>query len=56
MALLRQLHRDGLTLVLVTHDPDIGASAERLVRMVDGRITEDRRNRPAPLAKLGVGP
>jgi putative ABC transport system ATP-binding protein len=43
MALLRELHGDGLTLVLVTHDPDIGASAPRLVRMIDGRISEDRR-------------
>ena len=42
MSLLRELHDDGLTLVLVTHDPDIGASAERLVRMVDGRIGDDR--------------
>ncbi len=42
MGLLRELHRDGLTLVLVTHDPDIGSSAQRLVRMVDGRISEDR--------------
>ncbi len=46
MELLRTLHRDGLTLVLVTHDPEIGASAERLIRMVDGQIIEDRRNRP----------
>ena len=43
MALLRELHAEGLTLVLVTHDPDIGASAQRLVRMIDGRIAEDRR-------------
>jgi putative ABC transport system ATP-binding protein len=43
MALLRELHGDGLTLVLVTHDPDIGASASRLVRMIGGRISEDRR-------------
>lgn len=41
MALLRQLHHDGLTLVLVTHDPEIGTSAPRLVRMRDGRIVED---------------
>jgi putative ABC transport system ATP-binding protein len=43
MRLLRELHAEGLTLVLVTHDPDIGSSAQRLVRMVDGRIAEDRR-------------
>ena len=44
MELLRGLHDDGLTLVLVTHDPEIGASAQRLIRMVDGRIVEDRRS------------
>src|SRR6056297_78225 len=44
MELLRDLHADGLTLVLVTHDPEIGASAQRLIRMVDGRIVEDRRS------------
>ena len=49
MELLRELHADGLTLVLVTHDPDIGSSAERLVRMLDGRVVEDhRRSVPAP--------
>lgn len=41
MALLRELHGDGLTLVLVTHDEGIGASAERLIRMHDGRIVTD---------------
>jgi putative ABC transport system ATP-binding protein len=43
MALLGDLHRDGLTLVLVTHDQEIGASAERLVQMRDGRVINDRR-------------
>jgi putative ABC transport system ATP-binding protein len=41
MALLQELHADGLTLVLVTHDEGIGASAERLIRMHDGRIVTD---------------
>ncbi|MEO1064877.1 MAG: ABC transporter ATP-binding protein [Actinomycetota bacterium] len=41
MSLLRDLHRDGLTLVLVTHDPEIGRSAQRLIRMRDGAIVED---------------
>lgn len=43
MDLLGDLHHDGLTLVLVTHDVEIGAAAPRLVRMVDGRIVEDCR-------------
>jgi putative ABC transport system ATP-binding protein len=41
MALLTELHHDGLTLVLVTHDAGVGAQAERLIRMVDGRIVAD---------------
>ncbi len=41
MGLLRELHDDGLTLVLVTHDPDVGAAADRLIRMVDGSIVSD---------------
>jgi putative ABC transport system ATP-binding protein len=39
--LLRELHADGLTLVMVTHDDGIGAAAPRLVRMRDGRIVSD---------------
>ncbi len=43
MSLLADLHRDGLTIVLVTHDPLIGARAERVVTLGDGRITGDER-------------
>jgi putative ABC transport system ATP-binding protein len=38
MDLLRDLNTQGLTLVLVTHDPAIGASAGRIIRMRDGAI------------------
>ena len=38
--LLRRLHRGGQTIVLVTHDPDVAAAAERVVRMRDGRIVD----------------
>ena len=41
--LLTELHSDGLTLILVTHDPSIGAAAERLITMTDGAIVSDRR-------------
>ena len=37
--LLRRLHAGGQTVILVTHDSDVAAAAERLVRMRDGRIT-----------------
>jgi putative ABC transport system ATP-binding protein len=38
MELLRDLNREGLTLVLVTHDPAIGKTSNRLIRMRDGQI------------------
>jgi putative ABC transport system ATP-binding protein len=43
MDLLNQLNRDGLTLVLVTHDPGIGRMARRLIRMRDGAIESSER-------------
>jgi len=39
--LFRELHReDGVTLVVVTHDPEVAAAASRRLRMVDGRLVE----------------
>jgi len=39
-ALLDRVHADGTALVIVTHDPDIGARASRSLLMRDGRIEE----------------
>jgi putative ABC transport system ATP-binding protein len=51
VALLHELNRqDGQTIVLVTHDPAIGATAGRLVRMRDGHLVGDQRR---PLASVG---
>ena len=41
MALLERLNAEGLTVIIVTHEPDIAAHARRLIRLRDGRITED---------------
>jgi len=42
MGLLRQLNADeGITVVLVTHDPDVAAHAKRLVHLVDGQVAHD---------------
>ncbi|MCA8975456.1 MAG: ABC transporter ATP-binding protein [Planctomycetes bacterium] len=38
---LERLHDEGLTLLVVTHDPDLGARAHRQLRMDDGRLTGD---------------
>ncbi len=42
MDLFSQLHAEGQTVVVVTHDPGIAACCRRLVRLHDGRIAEDR--------------
>jgi len=39
--LLEQLHAKGMTLIIVTHDADIGGRAGRHIHMVDGRVVED---------------
>ncbi len=46
MDLLHELHRDGLTLVLVTHDHGIAESAERRIVMRDGQVVLDERLAP----------
>jgi putative ABC transport system ATP-binding protein len=43
MAVLERVHQNGGTLVLVTHDPEIGSRAARQLRMVDGAIISDER-------------
>ena len=41
MALFGELNREGITIVLVTHEPDIAAHARRQVRFLDGQIVSD---------------
>jgi putative ABC transport system ATP-binding protein len=43
MKLLSELHRDGATICMVTHDPRYARFAERTVRLFDGRNVEDER-------------
>lgn len=38
---LEQLNQQGITLMVVTHDADLGARAQRRIRMVDGKIADD---------------
>ncbi|AOS95688.1 Macrolide export ATP-binding/permease protein MacB [Microbulbifer aggregans] len=41
LALLKELHREGQTIVMVTHEPEIAAHAQRIIRMSDGEVVED---------------
>ena len=38
-----RLHQEGITIVLVTHEPDVAAKANRIVRLLDGQIVEDKK-------------
>ena len=48
LALFQELGRSGITIVLVTHEPDIAAHAARVLVMKDGRLQTDRRQEPRP--------
>ncbi len=43
MEILRLLHREGRTLILITHDQSLALTAQRLVRIQNGQVAEDRR-------------
>jgi putative ABC transport system ATP-binding protein len=49
-----ELSASGRTIVLITHEPDVGARAKRLIRLVDGEIVEDVRQSPLDRPPVGV--
>jgi putative ABC transport system ATP-binding protein len=51
MALFQELNRDGTTVVIVTHEPDIAAYANRLIRFRDGHVLSDKRQTPVDARK-----
>ena len=50
MRILRELNAEGRTIVLITHDNEIAATARRIVRIQDGRIVSDEANLSRPAA------
>jgi macrolide transport system ATP-binding/permease protein len=50
MRLFRELNESGLTIIMVTHEPDIAAHARRTVVMRDGQIRSDERREPEATA------
>ncbi len=57
MAILQELHAAGHTIILVTHDPEVAAHAQRVIEIRDGRIVADRQLRPAtPAAAIRDAP
>ncbi|MCP4048320.1 MAG: ABC transporter ATP-binding protein [Gammaproteobacteria bacterium] len=41
MALIDKLHQKGQTIIMVTHEPDIAAHCERIIRLTDGKVESD---------------
>ncbi len=44
MALIDELHEDGQTIIMVTHEPDIAAHCERVIDLADGKVDSDTRS------------
>jgi putative ABC transport system ATP-binding protein len=51
MDLLGEIHADGTTIVMVTHDPGLAERADRNIHLLDGRVAEEQV--AAPLAATG---
>lgn len=45
MEIFKELNRQGHTIVMITHEPDIAAHAKRIITMKDGKIIEDGKNK-----------
>jgi putative ABC transport system ATP-binding protein len=54
LGLLRQLHGQGRTILVVTHDHDIAAQAQRTIHLRDGRLDRITRNGSGPKARDAV--
>ena len=56
MAILQSLVAQGITVILVTHEPDIAAHAQRVIVLKDGHIVDDRRQDPLKAEPTGSEP
>jgi putative ABC transport system ATP-binding protein len=50
LALFAELHRQGQTIIMVTHEADVARNARRIVRMRDGKVLSDLRTEDDPVS------
>ena len=43
LSIFRQLNRDGITVIIVTHEMDIAAQTQRIIRLLDGKVISDEK-------------
>ena len=51
LELLNSIHRQGCTIIMVTHDPGVASQAQRVLTMRDGELVGD-----GPQARMALGP
>jgi putative ABC transport system ATP-binding protein len=56
MAIFQGLWRSGITVVLVTHEPDVAEYASRVVQMKDGKVLSDTRQQPREAVSMAQEP
>src|SRR5476651_2641902 len=45
MAIFQKLNKEGHTIVMITHEPDIGDHAKRIIQVKDGKLLSDKKNK-----------
>ena len=56
LALLKRLNDEGITVILVTHEPDVAQHARRIIRVKDGQILSDEATSPTAAPPPGARP
>jgi putative ABC transport system ATP-binding protein len=54
MAIFQELNKEGHTIVMITHEPDIAEHATRIIHIKDGKIVKDQKNHKQKIAGKGV--
>lgn len=54
LSLFEELHDQGHTVVIVTHEPEVGRRAKRIIRFVDGQVASDSQKAESMLAQEGL--